>query len=120
MVEYWSCPRERRRLRGRRKNFEKVLKKVLTSRRGCGIIAKLSARRGGKRRSLKIEQQERSTKQKQKCEIHSRQRVIYTQQVKEAKRRNSEADCTSFGRTSYNRNDFESLILAQDERWRRA
>ena len=33
--------------------------------------------------SLKIEQQERSTKQKAKCK--SRQRVIYTQQVKEAK-----------------------------------
>ena len=31
------------------------------------------------RRSLKIEQQKRSTKQKQKCEIHSRQRVnIYS------------------------------------------
>ena len=45
------------------KNFKKSLKKVLTREKRCGIIVKLSPKRETEdKRSLKIEQQERSTK----------------------------------------------------------
>ena len=47
------------------KFFKKLSKKVLTRQKRCGIIVKLSAR-SGRERSLKIEQQERSTKH---CEV---------------------------------------------------
>ena len=56
---------------------KKTSKKVLTTREHCDIITKLSQKKTAKR-SLKIEQQEISTKQKSKCK--SRRRVIYTQQ----------------------------------------
>ena len=39
------------------KNFKEFLKKVLTSEKRCDIIVKLSARSGGEKWSLKIEQQ---------------------------------------------------------------
>ena len=48
--------------RKKSKNLKKLFKKVLTKRKCCGIILKLSQKRTA--RSLKIEQQERSTKQK--------------------------------------------------------
>ena len=61
--------------------FKKLLKKVLTKVSECGIIVKLSGK-SGERRSLKIEQQEISTKHC-KCEILDLvKRVIYTQQSK--------------------------------------
>ena len=44
------------------KKVEKLLKKYLTKENGCDIIVKLSARAGSEEWSLKIEQQERSTK----------------------------------------------------------
>ncbi len=44
------------------KKLKKLLKKVLTREKGCGIILKLSRKKGSER-SLKIEQQEISTKQ---------------------------------------------------------
>ena len=51
----------------------------------CAIIVKLSARGGGNW-SLKIEQQERSTKHISKCEIQiSSKSYIYSNKVKEAK-----------------------------------
>ena len=45
------------------KKSKKLLQKVLTSGNECGIISK-SPRKSGGARSLKIEQQERSTKLK--------------------------------------------------------
>ena len=60
---------------------KKLLKKVLTSGKDCGIISK-SLRKSGGARSLKIEQQERSTKLKNSMCIGSRtiQREYYSKQ----------------------------------------
>ena len=64
------------------KNFKKLSKKVLTREKWCDIIVKLS-RRAAAKRSLKIEQQERSTKHSM-CERTDlvNQELIYTQQSK--------------------------------------
>ena len=63
------------------KKVKKLLKKVLTSGKDCGIISK-SLRKSGGTRSLKIEQQERSTKLKNSMCIGSRtiQREYYSKQ----------------------------------------
>ena len=58
------------------KNLKKLCKKVLTRVERCDIIVKLSAGAGSDR-SLKIEQQEISTKQKASANLV--ERVIYTQ-----------------------------------------
>ena len=58
------------------KNLKKLCKKVLTRYKRCDIIVKLSAGAGSDR-SLKIEQQEISTKQKASANLV--ERVIYTQ-----------------------------------------
>ena len=59
------------------------MQKVLTSGNECGIISK-SPRKSGGERSLKIEQQERSTKLKNSMCIGSRtiQREYYSTKVK--------------------------------------
>ena len=70
-----------------RKKFKKSLKKVLTKGNGCGIIVKLSERRTAKW-SLKIEQQEISTKHCKVRNTRSRQRELYIlNKVKEAKKK---------------------------------
>ena len=70
------------------KKFQKTLKKVLTKCRGCGIIVKLSARkRISEERSLKIEQQERSTKHCEVRKILDLVKELYIlNKVKEAKK----------------------------------
>ena len=65
------------------KIFKEIFKKVLTRRERCGIIVKLSARNS--ERSLKIEQQERSTKHSM-CERTNLVKELYIlNKVKEAK-----------------------------------
>ena len=65
------------------KNSKEILKKVLTKGKRCGIIVKLSARNS--ERSLKIEQQERSTKHSM-CERTNLVKELYIlNKVKEAK-----------------------------------
>ena len=72
------------------KNSKEILKKVLTKGKRCGIIVKLSARNS--ERSLKIEQQERSTKHSM-CERTNLVKELYIlNKVKEAKI-NSSKDC---------------------------
>ena len=69
---------------------------------------------------MKIEQQEISTKQNCKCENTNLVKELYIlNKVKEAKINSSKEDFNS-GKTEIRYNYFESLILAQDERWRRA
>ena len=69
------------------KFFKKLLKKVLTRGKRCGIIVKLSpARETEDKRSLKIEQQERSTKHSIVRNTNLVKRVyIYSNKVREAK-----------------------------------
>ena len=69
------------------KNFKKSLKKVLTREKRCGIIVKLSPKRETEdKRSLKIEQQERSTKHSIVRNTNLVKRVyIYSNKVREAK-----------------------------------
>ena len=64
--------------------MKKLLKKVLTSGKDCGIISKSPRKKAGDARSLKIEQQERSTKLKNSMCIGSRtiQREYYSTKVK--------------------------------------
>ena len=80
-----------------------------------------AVRKEGSEWSLKIEQQEISTKH---CEVRntkSRQRELYIlNKVKEAKIKIARKGYSRSGRIGDNRKFFESLILAQDERWRRA
>ena len=84
----------------------------------------VAARAGKRDRSLKIEQQERSTKHiKKYVRTNSKFFKENTTQtkVKEAKKKSSDkkdTDCALECRKIYK--TFESLILAQDERWRRA
>ena len=89
MVEYSSCREaayyEMASGKDLEKKFKKVLKKVLTRRNDCGIIVKLSARNG--ERSLKIEQQERSTKHSMCENFISSKSYIYSTKVKEAKKK---------------------------------
>ena len=90
MVKYASCPRgQGERYHGNglkkpRKKFEEIFKKVLTKGKRCDIIVKLSARNS--KRSLKIEQQERSTKHSM-CERTDlvNQELYILNKVKEAK-----------------------------------
>ena len=63
---------------------QKKSKKVLTRRKECDILSKLS-RRARVKRSLKIEQQEISTKQKQVRNTNLVDRVYILKKVKEAK-----------------------------------
>ena len=64
------------------KKNKKTEKKVLTRENRCGIILRLSQKKAA-RWSLKIEQQEISTKRNCKCEnTNLVERVIYTQQSK--------------------------------------
>ena len=86
MVEYASREKSGipRKLKPRSKIFKNILKKYLTKGRRCGIIVKLSARADGKW-SLKIEQQEISTKH---CEVRNTNLVkeeYILNKVKEAK-----------------------------------
>ena len=70
--------------------FKKLFKKVLTKGKRCGIIVKLSARetlRGTAKRSLKIEQQERSTKHRMCERTNLVKSYIYSNKVKEAKKK---------------------------------
>ena len=101
------------------KNFEKSEKKVLTNEKRCGIMSESLWPHGGER-SLKIEQQERSTKHISMCETDLEQfkKRILLNKSKEAKSK-TRKQIRSRG-TVFWYNDFESLILAQDERWRRA
>ena len=97
------------------------LKKVLTRRLYGAIINKLSAR-GGSEWSLKIEQQ-RGQSTKEICE-RSRQFLRETklfQKSKKMLRAKARHDFRAGARAQALRYQMiESLILAQDERWRRA
>ena len=101
------------------KKVKKLSKKVLTSGFWCGIISK--SLRELRHRSLKIEQQERSTKLKNSMCIGSRtiqKRILLKQKVKLLR---AKARCNRLNQLRlFWYNDIESLILAQDERWRRA
>ena len=72
---------------------------------------------------MKIEQQERSTKhiceEQSMCERTQFKENTTQTKVKEAKSKTRKQDWTT-ERSVFSYNDFESLILAQDERWRRA
>ena len=85
MVEYASREKRRHTVQTKLENFLKeILKKYLTSWECCGIIVKLSAIVGSER-SLKIEQQEISTKH---CEVRNTNLVkeeYILNKVKEAK-----------------------------------
>ncbi len=70
--------------RKKAKKIKKNEKKVLTTEKCCGILRKLS-RRAAAKRSLKIEQQEISTKQKQVRNTNLVDRVYILKKVKEAK-----------------------------------
>ena len=90
MVKYASCPKGEttfeRFCEKNSKKVKKTLKKCLTKLFGCGIIVKLSRGRlwEERERSLKIEQQERSTKRKKQVQISSKELYILNK-VKEAK-----------------------------------
>ena len=86
MIEYASREKKaaNREQEGLQKILKEILKKYLTSREHCGIIVKLSAIVGSER-SLKIEQQEISTKH---CEVRNTNLVkeeYILNKVKEAK-----------------------------------
>ena len=104
-----------------KKLLEKSLKKGLTKQAACGILYRLSAR-GGSEWSLKIEQQ-RGQSTKEICE-RSRQFLRETklfQKSKKMLRAKARHDFRAGARAQaliYQM--IESLILAQDERWRRA
>ena len=66
--------------------MKKLLKKVLTSGKDCGIISKSPRKKAGDARSLKIEQQERSTKLKIVC-------VLDLEQFKENTTQNKSKKC---------------------------
>ena len=66
-----------------KKFFKKLFKKVLTTVERCGILSK-SSPRGTAKRSLKIEQQEISTKQKASANLVLKELYILNK-VKEAK-----------------------------------
>ena len=89
------------------KNFKKSLKKVLTREKRCGIIVKLSPKRETEdKRSLKIEQQERSTKHSIVRNTNLVKRVyIYSNKVREAKINSS--------KTGYNREIGYDIIFSR-------
>ena len=97
----------------------------MTKRWRCDIIHKLSEREGSDR-SLKIEQQERSTKLIEKIlgrttELENsfieREGKLLTKKPRIKVTLNRGSDAAKAARLYKN---LESLILAQDERWRRA
>ena len=118
-----TATQQRRRV-DHEKVFEKTLKKGLTKRRRCDIIIRLSRRADGNDLKgsfghWKLNNNERSTKHKKYVQEQISQFLENTTQTKSKRAIKLE------------RNDiwclvalyipfFESLILAQDERWRRA
>ena len=108
------------------KFFKKLLKNPLTKRMGCGIIPRLCARERVRLKKLIIENWttgDRSTS-KSECENLEIPRIKNvpfhdgTHTLKSKKSQTSSTKDLNRKRLKYNL--LESLILAQDERWRRA
>ena len=100
-----------------KKKFEKSFKKVLTSRAVGDIIYKLSARQ---RSSLKIEQQDNAISFNKEVDKTPKNSFEFIWTLIISKEPKTALKLMLSGETRLIYNFSESLILAQDERWRRA